>query len=102
VVAGVWEKNPQPPDAIGGLGAKGKAPTARGKGGLEARWSEGKWSESDFCKFSIKITYLYAYVIQNSYLKAITHRLKAFKKQSLSVLNRINKVQILYNSHKSN
>jgi len=29
--------------------------------------------------FSIKITYFYAYFCQNSYFKAISHQLKAFK-----------------------
>jgi len=40
----------------------------------------------DFCKFSIKITLLYAYFSQNSYVKAIIRQFKAFK-ISLNVLN---------------
>jgi len=38
-------------------------------------------SLGDFCNFSIKITHFYAHVGPNSYFKAITHQLKAFKKQ---------------------
>jgi len=48
----------------------------------------------DFCNFSIKITNFYADFGQNSYFKAITYQLKAFK-ISLNVLNRINEVQVL-------
>jgi len=39
-------------------------------------------ASGDICNFSIKITHCYAYFGQNSYFKAITHQLKAFKKQS--------------------
>jgi len=51
----------------------------------------GVWERSipaleNFCNFSVKITYFYAYFGQNSYFKAITHQLKAFK-ISLNVLN---------------
>jgi len=48
----------------------------------------------DFCNFSIKIAHFYAYFGRNSYFKAITHQLKAFK-ISLNILNRINEVQVL-------
>jgi len=48
----------------------------------------------DFCKFSMKITHFYAYFNQNSYFKAITHQLIAFK-TSLNILNRMNEVQVL-------
>jgi len=34
----------------------------------------------DFCNFSIKKTYFYAYFGQNNYLTAITHKLEAFEK----------------------
>jgi len=53
-----------------------------------------------FCYFSVKITHFYTHFGQNSYFKAITHQIKAFK-ISLNVLNRINKVQILQYSYKS-
>jgi len=63
---------------------------------------EGVWLGSggrapalgDFCNFSIKITHFYADFGQNSYFKAVTYQLKAFK-ISLNVLNRINEVQVL-------
>jgi len=48
----------------------------------------------DFCNFSVKMTYFYAYFGQNSYFKAIIHQLKAFK-ISLNALDRINEVQVL-------
>jgi len=53
----------------------------------------------DICNFSIKITHFYAYFGQNSYFKAITHQLEAFK-ISLNVLNRINEFQALLYSYK--
>jgi len=56
-------------EAIGGL----EAPAARGKG-LGAKLL----ALDDFCYFSIKIM---LYFGQNSYFKAITHQLTAFKKQ---------------------
>jgi len=49
---------------------------------------------NDFYNFSIKITHFYACFSQNSYFKAITHQLKAFK-ISLNVQNRKNEVQVL-------
>jgi len=36
----------------------------------------------NFCNFSIKITYFYAYFGQNGYFEAKTHQLKAFEKKS--------------------
>jgi len=39
----------------------------------------------NFCKFSLKITHFYAYFGQNSYFKAKTHQLKAFKISSYTV-----------------
>jgi len=70
-VGGVWGWCPQPPKARG----------------LEVELL----ARAIFCDFSIKIMHFYAYFGQNSYFKAITHKLKAFK-ISLNVLNRINKV----------
>jgi len=49
----------------------------------------------DLYNFSIKITHIYAYFSQNSYFKATTHQLKAFK-ISLNVLNRINVLSYSY------
>jgi len=40
----------------------------------------------DFCNFSIKITYFYAYFGQNSYFKAITYQLKAFKSNQIFII----------------
>jgi len=57
--------------------------------GLTARVGQSCWKQedlgekptalSDFCNFSIKLTHFYSYFSQNSYFKAITHRLKASK-----------------------
>jgi len=54
-------------------------------------------SKEDLCDFSnflIKIKHFYEFFAQNSYFKAITHQLQAFK-ISLNVINRINELQIL-------
>jgi len=59
---GDWGRNPQLPEAIGGLGAS--PPEARRSG-------NGAPALGDFCNFLIKITYFYAYFGQNTYFKAI-------------------------------
>jgi len=59
----------EPPAAEGHWGSGGK------QGGL----GEESPALGDFCNFSIKRTHFYAYFGQNSYFKAITHQLKAFK-----------------------
>jgi len=83
---GVWGRSSQPPEAVclrqrhQPLEAKefgGRAPSA---GRFWQLFNKNK----AFC----------AYFGQNNYLKAITHQLKAFEKQS-NVLNRINEEQFL-------
>jgi len=72
------------PPAAGGwcLGAKPQLPKTRGFKG-------GALSVGRFLQFFNKITHFYAYFSQNNCLKAITHQLKAFEKQSINVLNRV-------------
>jgi len=52
---------------------------------------DGASSAGRFFNFLIKITHFYENFGQNSYFKAITHQLKAFK-ITLNVLNRIHEV----------
>jgi len=76
---------------VGGAGGRMRPelPSAGGHCG------SGLGAEGRFLQFFNKNNAFNAYFGRNSYYKATTHQLKAFK-SSLNELNRINEVQVLY------